>query len=685
MDHHANSLSVTVTLRLPAHSSASSALPTLSLSAAIAQSIIFIMTTPADSSSPSIHRGLTNDVSTIVTESIDGFLLSNPQCRKLDGGSAIKVVLRSDWDASTTSHVALISGGGDGHAPSHTGFVGEGMLTAAVCGETFASPSVAAVLAAIRAVARSSNTADSSTPAPGVLLIVKNYTGDRLNFGLALSQASLEGIPTEMVIVCDDVALPRSKGVTGRRGVAGTVLVHKIAGAAAAEGMDLKTVAARAQEAANSIVSMGVAWSTAQVPGRPAEERLKQGEMEIGLGIHNEAGNRGTSKMGSAREVAQDLIASLLSRDKEHDYFWRDDEHSEARDMKAGTEVLLLVNNLGSATAAEMNILSKECMNILTSKPYEFKIRRLLVGTFMTALNMSGVSVSIMRLSNNPDRARWQLQALDRDVGASGWPKLPQTEPIIPRPIPVPQAPSTTSSSSVTSASESQRLSLDAASVTALLTSFSSILHTNVAHLNELDAKAGDGDCGSTLNIAAHAIDEQLLADKDRLQHTCQEGLHQLLQLLARTIGERMGGSSGAIVQILLTAAATESQRLAQPDASSPSSSSSRSSLPLTLASSLHAGVGAVSKFGGANQGDRTMLDALIPALNAFQSSLAGGSSTKDAVKAGMEAARKGSEATKNMTARAGRSNYVSGAALSEPDPGAVAVALLWEAAYSSL
>ncbi|MFB2605078.1 dihydroxyacetone kinase subunit DhaK, partial [Rhizobium phaseoli] len=201
-----------------------------------------------------------NRKETIVTEALDGLLLTSSRGRlaRLDSFPDIKVILRADWDKSK---VAIISGGGAGHEPSHAGFVGRGMLTAAVSGEIFASPSVDAVLTAIRAV----------TGPKGALLIVKNYTGDRLNFGLAAEKARAEGFDVEMVIVADDIALP---DISQPRGVAGTLFVHKIAGYYAERGEDLKTVAAQARSAAGDIVSLGMSLSTCSVPGQTHEDRL---------------------------------------------------------------------------------------------------------------------------------------------------------------------------------------------------------------------------------------------------------------------------------------------------------------------------------------------------------------------------------------------------------------------------
>src|SRR6056297_3181388 len=192
----------------------------------------------------------------IVQEAIDGLIAtSGGRLVRLDGYPHIRVVLRSDWDRS---RVALVSGGGSGHEPAHAGFVGEGMLTAAVCGDVFASPSVDAVLAGILAV----------TGPAGCLLIVKNYTGDRLNFGLAAERARAFGLNVNMVIVDDDIALP---DLPQARGVAGTLFVHKIAGALAEAGSDLDTVTQVAEHVVKHTKSIGMSLDTCTVPGSPKE------------------------------------------------------------------------------------------------------------------------------------------------------------------------------------------------------------------------------------------------------------------------------------------------------------------------------------------------------------------------------------------------------------------------------
>lgn len=189
--------------------------------------------------------------------------------------SPVKVVLRADVSAADYDKVAVISGGGSGHEPAQAGYVGEGMLTAAICGDVFASPPVDSILAGIRAV----------TGPMGCLLVVTNYTGDRLNFGLAAELAKTEGFKVETVIVGDDCALPPPRGIAGRRGLAGTILVHKVAGAAAAAGLSLEEVAAEAKHASEMVGTMGVALTVCSLPGQATSDRLGPEKMELGLGV----------------------------------------------------------------------------------------------------------------------------------------------------------------------------------------------------------------------------------------------------------------------------------------------------------------------------------------------------------------------------------------------------------------
>lgn len=315
-------------------------------------------------------KKLINDVSQVVPDMLNGLVALNPHLALLQGKT---IVVRADAaQAAGRGEVALISGGGAGHEPAHGGYVGAGMLSAAVSGEVFTSPSTDAVLDAIRAVAG----------AAGVLLIVKNYTGDRLNFGLAAEIARAEGIAVEMVIVADDVALSAHGQHAGRRGLAGTMLVHKIAGAAAAQGAPLAKVAQAAREAIAALATMGVALTPCTVPaaGKPGFT-LADNEIEWGLGIHGEPGiERG------ALVPADAIVARLL--------------HQIAGDLKLqrGDRVALLVNNLGGTPASELDIVADAALRDLRARGVE--VERAWAGTFLSALDMAGVSLTVLRVDD---------------------------------------------------------------------------------------------------------------------------------------------------------------------------------------------------------------------------------------------------------------------------------------------
>jgi dihydroxyacetone kinase len=247
-----------------------------------------------------MSRFFFNDRKQLVNDAIEGMVISAPHGNlvRLDIDPAIRIVARADWDKS---RVAVISGGGSGHEPAHAGFVGKGMLTAAVCGDVFASPSVDAVLNAIVAV----------TGDRGCLLIVKNYTGDRLNFGLAAEKAKRYGLKVEMVIVADDIALPDNKQP---RGIAGTALVHKIAGYAAEQGKSLSEVRDIARQASESVWSLGLAMETCNLPGSSDEDdRIQRGQVELGLGIHGEPG-ASTVDSHNSQKLIETLVAPLKAQ-----------------------------------------------------------------------------------------------------------------------------------------------------------------------------------------------------------------------------------------------------------------------------------------------------------------------------------------------------------------------------------
>jgi dihydroxyacetone kinase len=257
----------------------------------------------------------------VVEEMLQGLVVLHPGSVRLPG---YKVLVRSDAEQARNQRVAILSGGGSGHEPAHAGYIGAGMLSAAVAGEVFTSPSSDSVFAAIRTVAAK----------PGALLVVKNYTGDRLNFGLAAEMARAQGIPVEMVIVDDDVALKGTGQATGARGLAGTVFIHKLLGAAAVEGKSLAELVAIGNAAVASLATMSVSISAGTSPavGRPSFE-LGEHEMELGLGIHGEPGVRRT-ELQPANQVTQTLLTAIL-------------QHGSFEDER---RVAVMVNNLGATT-----------------------------------------------------------------------------------------------------------------------------------------------------------------------------------------------------------------------------------------------------------------------------------------------------------------------------------------------
>jgi dihydroxyacetone kinase len=432
-----------------------------------------------------------NSKDTLVTEAIDGLLRTGAgRLARLDGYPHIKVVVRTDWDRGK---VALVSGGGSGHEPSHAGFVGQGMLTAAVCGDVFASPSVDAVLAGILAV----------TGKAGCLLIVKNYTGDRLNFGLAAERARAFGLRVEMVIVDDDVALP---DLPQARGVAGTLFVHKIAGALAEQGADLDTVAAAARAVIGGVVSIGMSLDTCTVPGSPKEDRIPAGRAELGLGIHGEAGVEQVDFAGARAAMA--MVVDRLA------------PHAGPGDHVA------LLNNLGATTPLEMSVLAEE----LARSSLGARVRWMVgPAPMMTSLDMHGFSVSLLAASEA------HVAALSAPVAPHAWPGLAPLGAVAVRPLPDGLAPI----QPVPSAHPARR---------ALLETCCSALMSCEKDLNALDAKTGDGDTGTTLATAARA----LIAALDRLPLA---DLTQLYRAIGGELSQTMGGSSGVLLAIFFAAA----------------------------------------------------------------------------------------------------------------------------------
>ena len=311
-------------------------------------------------------KKILNKVEDLVVEMCEGMIKAHPT--QLAFSKKFKVISRAQVNKQK---VSLISGGGSGHEPSHGGFVGKGMLDAAVCGDVFASPSTIQVYNAIL----------QTQSEKGTLLIVKNYSGDCMNFDAAAEMAEEEDdIKVARVYVNDDVAVKDSLYTVGRRGVAGTVFVHKIAGAAAEQGMSLDEVKAVAEKVIANVRSLGFALTSCTVPAKGSPTfSLQEDEIEFGVGIHGEPGIA-REKLPTAGELAKRMVDQIVGDVP----------------FKAGDEVAVMINGLGATPLQELYLLNNSVAACLEAK--ELKIHRTFVGNFMTAIDMAGASITVLRL-----------------------------------------------------------------------------------------------------------------------------------------------------------------------------------------------------------------------------------------------------------------------------------------------
>ena len=566
-------------------------------------------------------KKLINQPADVVEEMLQGLSVLHPGSMRLLGH---KVMVRADAAAVRDQQVAIISGGGSGHEPAHAGYIGAGMLSAAVAGEVFTSPSSDSIYAAIKAVAGE----------PGVLLVVKNYTGDRLNFGLAAEMARAEKVPVELVIVNDDVALKRGEYATGARGLAGTVFIHKLAGAAAAEGRSLAEVTASASAAIESLATMGLSFSAGTSPavGKPSFE-LGEDEMELGLGIHGEPGVRRT-KIRSADELTEMLLGVIVKYGK----------------FSAEKRVAVMINNLGATTEMELAIVARHAMPYLESHGYT--VERAYAGTFLSSLDMAGVSISVLGVDDQ--RLRW----LDAETTAPAWPNIVHLGPGKPN-AGIASKISATPSVSHAGGARTARGRRVKGAIDAACKALIDAEH----ELTEMDRITGDGDLGISMRRAAEAVSNS--ADQYPL-----DDIPATLKALGHTLQRVMGGSSGPLYGVLFLRCGNVLE-------------ASGASGMAQWVDAIDKGCRAISDLGGARPGDRTMLDALDPFVRSLKN--AGGRLSREVLLAAAEGAERGAEATAQMKPRLGRSSYLGDRVLGHPDPGAKAVAVWLRAVADAL
>jgi dihydroxyacetone kinase len=567
-----------------------------------------------------------------VAEMLDGVCLSTPYIARIADQN---VLVYQPRDRDET--VAVISGGGSGHEPAMAGYLGEGMLTAAVCGTVYASPSVEAVLSAIRATAGKA----------GAVLVVMNYTGDRLNFGLAAERAKLEGHKVEMVIVNDDCALASDKvGIAGRRGLAGTLFAHKVAGAAAAAGKSLQEVVEETKACVESVGTMGVALQACTLPGSTGVAReIAEGTMELGLGIHGEPG-ASTAEVTNADEIVGTLLTNIFA------------QNEKLSKLPEGSKVALMVNSLGATPLMELYIAARAAFAWLVGTR-NITITHAYVGTFMSAIDMNGFSLTVCALD---DATR--VERLNAPCSCSAWPKTAQLTPATLLTV---NAPETSAQESDITAQGPPKTA-EGVMAMKVIQRIAKELIAIEGDLTKYDLAVGDGDCGTTIRKGAEA----LMKDVDTYP---LDDVGLLARAIGNTIRKNMGGTSGVLYDIFFTAAADKLTKMAK---------GKPPSCELVLVG-FSTGVHAMVQYGGASAGDRTMLDALVPAMTMASVTFMSKKSTMEVATEAAKAAANGAEDTKSMKANAGRSSYVNQDVLKEtPDPGAIAAAT-WIQAIASV
>ncbi|CAK1600597.1 unnamed protein product [Parnassius mnemosyne] len=566
-----------------------------------------------------VTKKLINSPETCVDDNLRGVVALYPGLHLHPKHRVITLRTKSD-----SGRVVVLGGGGSGHEPFAAGLVGLGMLDGAVAGGVFASPPTGHVLYGITQLYKYNS--------GGVIVIIGNYTGDRLNFGKAIEKAKIAGIKVEGLIVGEDLASSHNK--TGGRSMVGEVIFYKLCGAMAQKGYDLLTIRKVAVEANKYMATLGVCLSACSLPGQPPLFEIADDEMELGAGVHGEAGIK-KMKLGTAKEVVKMIIDQIIDHLK----------------LKAGDRLAVIVDNLGGTSLLEMNILSAETKDYFESK--QIRVERIFAGHLKTSLEMHGFQICVLHL--NKEQGDFWLELLDAPTDALGWTggeaskrghdshgddeSLMQTDE---REI----------MSGPTLTAKQQEV------LRGSLRSAAQQLVANESLLNRLDSGCGDGDCGITLKKFAQAM-------LSYLETACLERCANVLWRLSELAETDMGGTSGAVYSLGLAAAAHALAGAVSND-------------PAAWLSAWEKGMQAITKYGGAEPGDRTMLDTLHAAAAVFKANL--DQDLKTLLRKTAEAAEEGAKATITMTARAGRASYVASGHVHDEDAGARAAALWLQA-----
>ncbi|PPQ64770.1 hypothetical protein CVT24_007856 [Panaeolus cyanescens] len=587
------------------------------------------------------NKHFVNSSSALVNDALQGLCVINPQLA-LDIQNKIVFVKEQD-----RSKVALMCGGGAGHEPAHAAYVGKGMLTCAVSGNIFASPNASQVRKGIELI-------DNDK---GTVIIVKNYTGDILNFGLAKEQyAAIHPDKSErlkFVIVADDISVGREQGkIVGRRGLAGTTLVYKISGALAERGASLEEVYNMATWVSSRLATIGVSLAHTHVPGTSSSDTgLSSSEVEIGMGIHNENGHKRISPIPKLSDLVHQLLDFLTST--------TDPDHSFVPFREKGNKVVLLVNNLGGTSELELGGIVAETKKQLDARG--ITTCRVLAGTYMTSLNMAGFSITLLLLpfeDESTPNVSQILSLLDDRPEVPGWKWSSPSQPA--------DISKQTSPVDVVTMDAGESASIERVRVsdpTYVLERIRAAAQACIAaepDITRMDTIAGDGDAGLTLKAGAEAV-----LGKIQNGQISGENVAQLVITIAKVAEEAMGGTSGALYSIFFSGLAQGLQANATPN---------EVITPEVWSRALNSALEKLYSYTRARPPSRTLVDPLDAFIRTFGESR----NSTEAVRAAAKAA----EATKDLAAKAGRSAYVEGDRLKQeqvPDPGAWAVKVILE------
>ncbi|EGG00640.1 uncharacterized protein MELLADRAFT_50347 [Melampsora larici-populina 98AG31] len=610
---------------------------------------------------------LVKDPEELVSESLKGLVYLNPDLA-LDTKNKVVSVKQI-----SKTNVHVLCGGGSGHEPSHASYVGGGMLSAAVCGNIFASPNSRQVTAAL----------EKLEDGKGTLMVVKNYTGDVLNFGIAkerwLAQRDRKNV--KMVIVGDDVSVGREQGkLTGRRGLAGTVLVYKIAGALASQGASLSQVHAMAQYIADRCATMGVGLDHCHIPGSEKNTGLNElgvDEVELGMGIHNEPGYR-RQKLSNLSDLTSQILEIITSSKDSDRSFVPFKDQSDTKGQ--ADQVILLVNNLGSLSQLEMAAVTKCAASWLMNKG--ITVVRVVAGTLMTSLNMPGFSISVVLLPTKNENVTIDCQdeeafkfngddivnLLDAPTTCLGWPTCfkgdPNTEVLLDKKIPATREASENANTE-TEKDEKIATSSDPKLFVNAIKAACEALIAATPEITKYDTIAGDGDCGYTLKAGATGV--LALIQDGRINGS--DVPKDLLQI-SEVVNEKMGGTSGGLYSIFFNALAVGIKANVQEEGQKCMVDAN------TWAKGLDQALTTLYKYTRARSPSRTLIDP----LSAFILTL---TLTPTDFSSAVEAAKGSAEATMYLDAKAGRAAYVDRSKVKDsevPDAGAWGVWKILEA-----